>query len=480
MNKPLCCSLAVLLLGLQGCAVGPDFRRPQTPQVPAVFSAAAAAAEPLPVADDAFWARFEDPELTALVTATLASNYSLLTALANYDAANALLRQAKFDQMPTVTASADARHQRLARDDAGATARSQDRYANQATLGWELDLFGRVRRSLEAQSSLAAARADDLRALQVAVVGEVASTYIDLRAAQRMLVLANANADSQRHTLAIVQQRLDAGRDARYDLDRAQAQLQAALARVPAFEARIAVDKHRLSVLAGLAPAALDARLARAMDMPQLPAAIAVGTPADLLRRRPDVAAAEHQLHAATARVGVATADLFPRLSLGAAIGTAAFNGSELYASGSGSSLAVLGIDWSFLDIGRVRSRIAAADADAAGRLAAYQQTVLGALEDVENALVRLSRSRQEYERLGQAAAGWRSAAVLADARYQSGAIELFELLEVQRSSYDASLQEADSQARTTANAVGLFVSLAGGWPQTVPTRTTAPVPAAP
>ncbi len=469
MNKPANWSLAAALALLQGCAVGPDYHRPPTPQVPDSFSQATATPAVQPqasAADDAFWTRFDDPQLTALVNTTLASNYDLRTALANYDAANALLRLARFDQAPTVTLSAQAGHQRLASDEANGASRSHDLYANKAVLGWELDFFGRVRRAVESQQAGTAARASDLQAMQVAVVSQVATTYIDLRAAQRMLTLTNANAESQRQTLAVVQGRLQGGRGSSYDLSRAQAQLDTTLSRMPQLQARIAVDKHRLAVLAGLAPAALDAQLQQVVDMPRIPAAIEPGTPAQIVRRRPDVAAAEQQLHAATARVGVATADLFPRLSLGAALGTYAFTGTGLYGGASESNLAVLGIDWSFLDVGRVNSRIAAADAEAAGRLAGYQQTVLVALEDVENALVRLARSKEQTLRLTSAADGWQNAANLSSARYEAGAIELFELLDVQRSLYEAQLQQADSQAGSTTRAVDLFVALAGGWPQ--------------
>ncbi|MCF6391545.1 TolC family protein [Mycobacterium sp. MBM] len=200
--------------------------------------------------------------------------------------------------------------------------------------------------------------------------------------------------------------------------------------------------------------------------MPAVPDNLDPGTPADLLRRRPDVASAEYQLHAATARVGVATADLFPRVSLGAAIGTFAFSGGGLYAASAESNLALLGVDWSFLDVGRVKSRIAASDAEASAGLARYQQTVLKALEDVENALVRFARSKDENARLASAANELENAATIARTRYQAGAIELFELLDVQRALYSAQIAQADSQARSTASAVDLYASLAGGWPQ--------------
>ncbi|SDM84587.1 efflux transporter outer membrane subunit [Pseudomonas azotoformans] len=469
--------LSVLVALLQGCTVGPDYHRPQTPDMPATFSpvnAEPTAGPQASAAGDEFWNRFEDPELTSLVKAALAANYDLRTALANYDAANALLRLARFDQLPTVTLSAQAGHQRNSTDEANGAARSHDVLANKAALSWELDFLGRVRRAVESQQAETEAKANDLYALQVAVVRQVASTYIDLRAAQKMLALSTMNADSQRETLTIVRGRLDAGRGSSYDLSRAQALLDTTLSRIPSLEARMAMDRHRLAVLVGLTPTALDTRLQHAADTLSVPATIEPDTPAQIIRRRPDVASAEQQLHAATARVGVATADLFPRVSLGAAVGTYAFSGGALYSSGAESNLALLGIDWSFLDVGRVKSRIAASDAAASGRLAAYQQTVLSALEDVENALVRVTRSKEEDARLASAANALEDAATIAGARYQAGAIDLFELLDVQRSLYSAQISAADSQARSATSAVDLFASLAGGWPLQAPDRQQA------
>lgn len=471
-------SIPVLVIILQGCTVGPDFHRPQIPYMPDSFTHAHIAhgdQSQSPAADYEFWNRFEDPQLTSLVKAALISNYDLKTTLANYDAANALLRQARFDQIPIVTMSAQAGHQRVSSDEANGAARSNDVYANKASFDWELDFLGRIRRSVESQKSEAAAKASDLHAMQIAVVSQVASSYIDLRATQRMLRLSKANAESQRETLGIVQGRLDAGRGSTYDLSKAQAWLDTTLSRIPQLEARIAVDGHRLAVLVGLTPTALDARLQNDTGMPAVPDAIEPGTPADIIRRRPDVASAEHQLHAATARVGVATADLFPRVSLGAAFGTYAFSGGTLYSNSAESNLGMLTIDWSFLDVGRVKSRIANADAKAAAQLAQYQQTVLEALEDVNNAQVRFARNKDENARLVSAVSGWESAVIVSTTKYEAGAIELFELLDVQRSRYEAQIAEAESQGQTTNSAVNLFISLAGGWPQYVPLQSSQP-----
>ena len=308
-------------------------------------------------------------------------------ALARYDSDNALLREARFDRYPTVTASALAGHQRVSEDQAFGFPRSADIYGASANASWELDFFGRVRRGVEARGAETAARAGDLQALQISIVGEVASAYAHLRGTQERLRVARHNADNQRETLRIVNARLNAGRDSDFDTARAQAQFESTASRVPVFEAQIAVDQHRLAVLTGREPGALIAELDAPAPLPALPARIDPDTPAELLRRRPDVAAAEQRLHAATARVGVATADLFPRLSLRGMLGTFAFNSGGLFNGAGESNLVALGIDWSFLDVGRVRARIAASNAEASGLLAQYQQTVLLALEDVENCI---------------------------------------------------------------------------------------------
>lgn len=468
MAKFTNCSVPLLFVLLSGCSVGPDFSRPDTPVLPQSFSRPGVQQEvspPAAAADHQFWAQFNDSQLTALIEKALSENYDLRTALANYDAANALLRAARFDQVPTVTMSAAAGRQRLSSDEANGASRSNDVYTHKASLGWELDFFGRVRRSLEAQRSEVAAKASDLQVMQVAVVSNVATTYIDLRAAQRMLALSKENAASQLQTLAIVRGRLDAGRGSADDLSRAQAQLDTTLSRIPQLEARAAVDRHRLAVLTGLTPASLDTGQLGDGGMPTVPERIEADTPASVIRRRPDVASAENRLHAATAQVGVATADLFPRVTLGAVIGTYAFDGGALYSGSAESNLALLGIDWSFLDAGRVKSRIEAADAQAAARLANYQQTVLVALEDVENALVRFSATKDEDARLQSAASELAKAETIARERYQAGAMELFEVLDVQRALYNAQIEQASSQGRSATAAVEVFTSMAGGWP---------------
>lgn len=492
---------------LAACSVGPDHVRPDMP-VPAVFHGAAAmpasptstgssgtagstassasttspassprpsgapAHGPQPPPGDAFWQAFGDATLVALVEDALAANHQLHIALARYDRANALLRGAKTDRFPAVTASAEvasSRDSAAARPGLPRGERDAEAYAAGIGLAWELDLFGRIRRSIEAGRAEVEAGHADLLAAQVAIVGEVARTYLDLRGIQERLRVARANVDLQRETLRLVQARADAGRDSGLDGARARAQLESTLARVPALEAQAMAAMHRLAVLTARTPDALVATLAVEAPLPALPTAIDPGTPGDVLRRRPDVAAAEARLHAATARIGIATADLFPRFTLGGLIGSQAGDAAALFERDSETRLVALGIDWTFLDTGRVRARIAAADADAAGALAAYRLTVLRALEETENALVRLDRARIEDAHLERAAHDSARAADLARMRYDAGATGLLELLDAERTRLQAEDAFAAARSRSAIGTVALYVALAGGWPSAPP-----------
>lgn len=484
----------VLALALAACSVGPDYVRPDLP-APAAFHAAPAAAPDAtgtatdiaavtdpgassPVAaDHRFWERFGDPLLVELVEDALAANHDLRIALARYDRANALLRGAKFDGFPTVTAGAEAASSRASADQmpgVSRAARDGDSYSAGIAATWELDLFGRVRRGVEAGRADALAGYADLQAAQVAIAGEVAHAYLELRGAQERLRVARDNAGNQRETVDLVRARFDAGRDSEFDTARAGAQLEATLGRIPALEAQVAFAIHRLGVLTGRAPDALGAVLGEPAPLPELPGAIDPGTPGEVLRRRPDIAAAEARLHAATARIGVATADLFPRFTLGGLIGSQAIDAGTLFERGSETRLVALGIDWSFLDLGRVRARIAAADADAAGELARYRQSVLRALEETENALVRLDRARAEDAHLERAARDSGRAAELARIRFDAGAIGLLEVLDAERTRLQAEDAFAAGRTRSATGAVALFRALAGGWPDALALREPA------
>ncbi|KVX90168.1 efflux transporter outer membrane subunit [Burkholderia ubonensis] len=461
-------------LALAACAVGPDYERPASAvsarfardELPATQRDAAPAGTSAD-ADAAFWRGFGDPALTRLIDAALAANQDLQLAVSRYDASNALLRETRFDQIPTITASGQIGHRLTSKDQAfGAPRDQRDKPTSSVGINaaWELDLFGRVRRAVEAQRAETAASAADVRAVRIAIAGEVARAYVDLRGSQERLRIARENADNQRQTLALIDARVGAGRGSELDAARARAQVESTTSRIAVYEAAIGVDEHRLAVLTGQPPGALIGELDAPAPLPALVADIDPGTPGDLLRRRPDVAAAEARLHAATARVGVATADLFPRFTLTGLLGSMT-SSYGFFRSGSDTNLIALGVDWSFLDVGRVRARLAASNADAAGQLAQYRQTVLGALEETENALLRVARTRDETTHLERAATDSARAAQLAHARFTAGAIDYYEVLDAERTLLQAQDAAADGRMRSDDATVALYKALAGGWP---------------
>lgn len=458
--------------------MGPDFHSPTTAiPVAASFARneASSLAQPtdglrLPyvdVRDMDFWRQFGDDQLSSFVQQALDSNRDLHAAYARLQAADAVLDETKLDRFPTVTANGTATQQKLSTDQLSrGQPRSARIYSVASEASWELDLYGRIRRTIEAQQAQQQVTQADLAALQIVIAAEVADAYTQLRGAQLRRQIALSHIQNQRDTAQLVARRLQAGMGTELDDSRAQAQLQSTMARLPALQAQIAVLQHRLAVLSGESPEHLIARLDTVQPLPQLPPALEPGTPAELLRRRPDIAAAEARLHAATARIGIATADLFPRLSLGGLLGSVSSSGHDLFSSSTTTHSVFLGVDWSFLDIGRVRARIAASEANAAEAMAHYQQTVLGALEETENALVRLNRNRDELDTLQAAVQQRDRAEHLAQRMYQGGTLGLFEVLDAQREQLTAQDLAAESQINAVRASIALYKAMSGRWDQ--------------
>jgi outer membrane protein, multidrug efflux system len=465
-----------LSLGLTACAVGPRYKQP-TLALPQQFTnPATRTVDDIPHAnagDPEFWHSFNDPELNSLAQRALTANNDLRAALAHYDSANALLHAAKFDRIPTVTMSSNVGRQKFSAFQAFDYPRNNRFFDPEINASWELDLFGRVRHNIEAHRQQTLADANDLAAMQVTVVGEVASTYIDLRGRQELLRIARKNVENERETVRLVEAAYSAGRGTQFDTARTRTLLETTTSRIPDLLSAIALDQHRLAVLCGLPPDALVSELEVARPLPDLPQRIDPGTPADLVRRRPDVSASEERLHAATERIGIATADLFPRVNFAGLLGLNEFHGGTPFDGVSAVNLAAFNIDWSFLDRGRVRARIVASRADGDAQLAKYQQSVLLALEDVENALVSYARSQERDAQLQLAARDSRRAADLASVRYREGATSLLDLLDAQRVELQAEDAYAESHSNSALSAVLLYKSLAGGWPQTLPPVAT-------
>lgn len=463
--------LALLGAMLSACAVGPEYAPPKLPQ-PAQFQQRDASiyGAGAPVAE--FWKGFDDPLLTKLVEGALATNHDLRAALGRLDQARALARLSRKDLFPTVTAGAGYTEARASSDQLPGVPRGQrdsGLYDAGFDAFWELDLFGRVRRSVQASRAEAQATADELRALQVSVAAEVARTYFELRGLQEQLRVARGNADNQAATLKLTQARLDAGRGTDFDVARARGQLEFTQSRIPALEAAVLAAEHRLAVLNGREPSALRLELDGPAPLPALPQHVAVGAPADLLRRRPDVQAAERRLASATARIGVATADLFPRVTFNGTFGAAASDLGDLFTRDGQSYAFGPAIRWAFLDLGRVRDRIAASEAGAASNLALYEGAVLRALEEAENSLVSYARAQREGRHLADSAAASTRAAQLARLRFEGGASDFLQVLDAERSQLEAEDRLAQNQTRTATALVAVYKSVAGGWPERVP-----------
>lgn len=452
-----------VIVAIGGCAVGPDYKKPAT-DVAAEFAAQDAAydaAAPL----RQFWEVFNDDTLNSLVGFSLRTNHDLRIALANLNEARALRRETQFDLAPTVTAEASRTKARASADET-ATGEPLTTTLNRGGFDafWELDLFGRVRRNVEASRASEQAVAADLHAVQVSVAAEVARNYFELRGAQEQYAVAQRNADNQTQTLKIAQARFDAGRGTEFDTARAQVLLNNTLATLPQLQATIDNTIHRLSVLAGEQPNALHDMLTPTAALPELPRLVQIGKPEDLLRRRPDVRAAERRLASATASIGVAEGDWFPRVSFTGEIGFAANSRDRIGDAATATYAYGPSIQWAALDMGRVQARVNQAKAGEQAAAAQYEQAVLRALEETENALVSYRETRHQLDYLSASARSSNRATELAHKRFDGGATDFLDVLDSERSQLE--VEASLSRARTSAatNLVALYKALGGGW----------------
>ncbi|MEO8223201.1 MAG: efflux transporter outer membrane subunit [Gammaproteobacteria bacterium] len=448
---------------LGGCAVGPDYRAVE-PAAPASFAAADGAGLGTGVPDAAWWQDFRDPALDALVERAAAANFDLRIAVANLRASRALLRGGRFGLLPSITVEGSAKRQKQSTAAGQPFVLDGDFYEAGLDASWELDFFGRVRRSVEAlradYGSEEAAYRDSLRS----IVAEVARTYLDLRGTQHRLAVAERNTVNQEDTYQLTQALLEGGRGTDLDIARALAQLETTRASTRPLMAAEVEAINRLALLTGAAPADLRAQLGTRQDLPRPPELIAVDDPAALLRRRPDVRVAERQLAAATARTGVEVADYFPRVTL---TGTGGWRGTSLSDLGrSQAEQYSVGptISWAALDIGRVRARVAASDARTEAALANWEKAVLTALQETESALNRYSRSLEAAAGLRIAAEASGRAAELARLRYRNGADSFLTVLDAERRLLEAEDLQAGAETDASLAAVSVYKALGGGW----------------
>jgi NodT family efflux transporter outer membrane factor (OMF) lipoprotein len=451
-------AVSLCVLSLAACTVGPNYRAP----APAALSVPDAyyqrGPEAAPAALSRWWERFDDPLLTRLIDEASAGNLDLAAASARLVQARESLVQARAGLVPTVGASGS-----VGRSVGSGNDRTSFNLG--ADAAWEIDLFGRIRRGIEAAGADAEGVYYDREALRVAIAAEVATNYIQARLAQERLALARDSLAIADDNLQIAQWRVEAGLVSSLDSEQARASRAQTAASIPNIERSFASASYRLAVLTGRAPGTLTAELSEAKPVPKAPADIALGIPADTLRQRPDIRSAERSLAAATARIGVAEAQLYPGLRLSGSIGTAALSLGGLFSAVTGSILA--GIDQTLFDGGRLRSQLRSQRAAAEAALAGYRQSVLTSLEDVENALLSLSSARERQAQFAIALEAATNTAILARIQYRSGLTDFQQLLEAERSLVSARDGLATSRGDEALALVQLYRALGGGWDET-------------
>lgn len=435
--------------------VGPEYHEPVLP-LPSAWSAPAAAGrEDL----SRWWERLEDPMLTRLVTEALRASLDLRSAQARLREARARRELAGAQRGPSVDASAGT--SAAWNSDTDATSRL---YSAGFDASWEFDVFGGKRRALQAADADLQSAGASLEAARVTLAAEVARNYVEARAFQARLAIARSNLESQSETLQLTGWRAQAGQVSSLDVEQARASREQTRAQIPSLETSLAEARHRLAILLGLPPAALQDRLAGAAATPRAPARIAAGIPADVLRQRPDVRAAERSLAAQTARIGEAEAARYPRFTLSGSIGLEALSLDALTGGATRTRALAAGVSAPVFDGGRLRHQVEIQRAAQERALVGYESAVLAALEEVENALAALANSGVRRAALAEALDAARNAALLARHRYTAGLIDFQTVLDTQRSMLTIEDSHAASEADGVLALVQLYKALGGGW----------------
>jgi len=464
--------LGCAVLTMLGCAaVGPDYDGPgptvaeESAAFPSATSAAMKSEEPVA----AWWRELGDDELNALIDRALEVNFDLRVAAANVELARAAAREVGADRLPSIDLNGNLVERRaasalVARADPDRALPTTSASTFSADLNWEIDLFGRVRRSIEAaEADLGSAEALR-RSVMVSVLARVARTYIDLRGAQQLLEVAERNTSIRQQTLDLVILLNKEGAATKLDVARARTQLLSSQATIPILRAAAVAALNGLTTLTAQPLGALNAVLEPRRDLPAMPAFVAVGAPADLVRRRPDIQAAERALAGAAARIGVATADLFPTVSFGAFAGAGAAPLSSFTTAGSPFFSIGPSITWNIFDRDAIYARISQADSTAAANLAIYQRTVTTALEEVDSAISRYYNERMRLARLVEARDSSREASALATLRYREGVEDFLSVLDAERRLLEIEDQVAISEIATARNLITIHLALGGGW----------------
>ena len=486
---------ATTLAGIAGCTVGPNYHKPEY-AVPETFGETLTpATQPAtrPAAELVnWWTGFNDPILSSLMDRAVEKNLDLRLATQRILEARAARGYAIADFGPVVNANGAYSRSRRSLETGGASqnqtstggtvgnggnggtnGRGFQREFNQYDLGfdstWEVDIFGGVARGVESANAALQSVVESRRDVLVSVTAEVARNYIELRGYQREVRIVRNNLETQKQTLELTRTRFKAGLSSDLDVARAEAQVYTTESSLPPLEQQARVSIHALGILLGSSPLTLAPELEPERGIPMAETRLALGVPSDLLRRRPDIRAAERNLQAASANIGVATADLFPRFTLTGSYGLQAQQFNSLFNESALTWVISPGFTWRIWDWGKIRSNIRIQTARQEQVLTQYQQAVLNALNEVENALVALDKEQIRRQSLLNAASSNRRAVNLAQQLYSRGLTDFLNVLETQRQLLATEDSLTQSERTVSTNLVQLYKVLGGGWSDSAP-----------
>ena len=477
------CAIALYLTMLvAGCTVGPDYKRPVVPVPKQWHETTKNTRTELPLLSthethpDQWWKSFNDPSLNRLITDAIAANLDLKQALVRVKEARAQRWITITAGLPSVTGRSNlsrrfnnttATSQTGATSSAGGGFGIGNQIINIFQLGfdaqWELDFFGGERRAIEAADANVDSEMESSRNVLVTLLGEVAGNYIELRANQQLIAITRENLNSQQETVRLTQIRQQAGFASMLEVAQAQSQAETTEAFMPVYETIVKQSIHALSVLLGREPEALALRFDNPGTIPAMSSVVISELPSELLLRRPDIRQAERQIAKANANVGVATAELYPRVNLTAFLGLQNMRITDFTPIGkswsAGSSLTLPIFNW-----GRINANIRSKEAQFDLAFLTYQSTVLTAFKEVEDALVAYSKEQQRHKSLEQAVSASQLAVQMADERYHRGLTTFLDVLQTQQALFQTQRNLVDSEAQLSTDLVALYKALGGGW----------------
>jgi NodT family efflux transporter outer membrane factor (OMF) lipoprotein len=422
-----------------------------------------------------WWTVFNDPQLDTLIERAAAQNLDLRVAVARINEARAVSGFARGEWFPDVDGTGNIERNRVSEEVINPVPRPPSRtdtfYRTGLDSFWEFDVWGRISRSVESADASLQASIEDYRDVLVSLYAEVATTYVAVRSLQARVQAALGNVETQRGSLKLTRDRYDAGLGSELEVSQARLNLASTESFVPILRSRLAAAIHSLGVLLGEPPTALYEELTDAGPIPAPPEEVLIGLPAELMRQRPDIRRSERELAAQTARIGVATAELYPQFSLVGTFAFESFRSSDFLESGNRAYGFGPAFRWNIFDGGRVRNSIRVEDARTERALASYEQAVLRALEEIENALVSFVQESDRRDALIRSSGAAKNSVKLVNVLYRTGLTDFQNVLDMERSLFEEEDALAESQGSVAQNLIRIYKALGGGWapPTTTP-----------